>query len=77
MLFLEATHLTGTSPEVSAKYGHTHLEELAALYLRAPEALASPHVVLKHFSMKYARADILAARDQLPVGLRERVIMLA
>jgi ribonuclease Z len=77
VLFLEATHLPGTSPEVSAKYGHTHLEELAALYLRAPAALASPHVVLKHFSMKYARADILAARELLPEGLRERVTMLA
>ena len=33
---LEATHLPGTSPAPSAKYGHTHLEELAALAERRP-----------------------------------------
>jgi ribonuclease Z len=76
ILFLEATHLPGTSAEVSAKYGHTHLEELAALFARRPETLASPHVVLKHFSMKYDAAQIRAARDALPAGLRERVTLL-
>ncbi len=76
VLFLEATHLPGTPSEMSAKYGHTHLDELAELYARAPEALSSPHIVLKHFSMKYRREDILAAKDSLPVGLRERVTLL-
>jgi ribonuclease BN (tRNA processing enzyme) len=76
VLFLEATHLPGTPVEASAKYGHTHLEELVALYRKSPETLASPHVVLKHFSMKYSREDILTAREILPEGLRERVTML-
>ncbi len=76
VLFLEATHLPGTSPEVSAKYGHTHLDELADLYARRPEALASPHVVLKHFSMKYEAKQIRAALETLPAGLRERVTLL-
>jgi ribonuclease Z len=76
VLFLEATHLPGTSPEVSARYGHTHLEELAALAVRCPEALASPHVVLKHFSMKYDKATIRASLSVLPPGLRERVTLL-
>ena len=76
VLFLEATHLPGTSPEVSARYGHTHLEELAALAERRPEVLASRHVVLKHFSMKYGADDIRAALQVLPAGLRERVTLL-
>lgn len=76
VLFLEATHLPGTSPEVSAKYGHTHLDELGALFARQPAALASPHIVLKHFSMKYDATQIRAALETLPAGLRERVTLL-
>lgn len=76
VLFLEATHLPGTSRDVSAKYGHTHLEELADLYARDPRALSSPHIVLKHFSMKYHRRDIEEALVGLPSGLRERVTLL-
>jgi ribonuclease Z len=76
VLFLEATHLPGTSPEMSAKYGHTHLEELAALAERRPEAVASRYVVLKHFSMKYDADEIRAAMRVLPAGLRERVTVL-
>jgi hypothetical protein len=34
---------------------------------------ASPHIVLKHFSMKYAPDDIARAHAALPDGLRERV----
>jgi ribonuclease Z len=76
VLFLEATHLPGTSPEVSAKYGHTHLEELGRLAERCPRTLASPHVVLKHFSMKYDEDEIRAALGALPASLRGRVTLL-
>jgi ribonuclease Z len=76
VLFLEATHLPGTSREVSARYGHTHLEELAELAVRHPGALASPYVVLKHFSMKYEEEEIRASLAALPSGLGERVTLL-
>lgn len=76
VLVLETTHLPGTSPEVSARYGHTHLEELVELYERRPEILASPYIVLKHFSMKYGREEILRSAETLPPGLRERVTLL-
>lgn len=76
VLFLEVTHLPGTSRAVSARYGHTHLEELAELAARRPEALASRYVVLKHFSMKYEEAEIRASLAALPSGLRERVTLL-
>jgi ribonuclease Z len=76
ILFLEATHLPGTSREASARYGHTHLEELAELAARRPEALASRYVVLKHFSMKYEEEEIRASLAALPAELRERVTLL-
>jgi ribonuclease Z len=76
VLFLEATHLPGTSPEVSARYGHTHLDEIAALYEKRPEILASPHIVLKHFSMKYGADQIRASLGALPQELRARVTLL-
>lgn len=76
VLVLEATHLPGTDRQTSARYGHTHLEELAELYARSPEALASPHIVLKHFSMKYGRSEILHSAQILPEELRRRVHFL-
>jgi ribonuclease Z len=76
VLVLEATHLPGTARAVSEKYGHTHLEELADLHRRRPEILASPHVVIKHFSMKYGPEEILASAAILPEDLRARVTFL-
>lgn len=76
VLVLEATHLPGTDRESSARYGHTHLEELVDLYSRRPEILASPHIVLKHFSMKYRRSDIVESAASLPEELRARVTFL-
>lgn len=77
VLFVEATHLPGGSVESAHRYGHTHLDELAALWSRDPAALGARHVVVKHFSLKYREADIAAALASLPEGLRERVTMLA
>lgn len=74
VLVLEATHLGDTDRATAARWGHTHLEELAELWREQPEALASPHIVLKHFSMRYSRAQILDAVRALPPGLRERVV---
>jgi ribonuclease Z len=76
VLFLETTHLPGTAHAASARYGHTHLEDLAALAEQRPETLASRHIVLKHFSMKYEEAEIRAALAILPAWLRERVRLL-
>lgn len=74
VLFLEATHLPGTSLSKAHEYGHTHLDELVALWREAPETLASPHIVLKHFSMRYTAGEIREAIASLPTGLRERVV---
>lgn len=76
VLFLEATHLPGTSPDVSERWGHTHLAELAELAEKRPEIFASRHIVLKHFSTRYERDEIVAARQIFGEGLRERLTFL-
>jgi ribonuclease BN (tRNA processing enzyme) len=76
VLFLEVTHLPGTNPAVSEKWGHTHLADLIALWDESPATLASPYIVLKHFSTRYKRSEIRAAIDQLPEELRRRVTVL-
>ncbi|HEU4412213.1 MAG TPA: MBL fold metallo-hydrolase [Polyangiaceae bacterium] len=76
VLFLEATHLPGTSPEVSERWGHTHLGELAELAEQRPEIFASRHIVLKHFSTRYERNEILAARRLFGEDLRARLTFL-
>ncbi|MCO5166571.1 MAG: MBL fold metallo-hydrolase [Planctomycetes bacterium] len=77
VLLMEATHLPGTEVATARRYGHTHLDELVALFARAPAALAARHIVLKHFSLKYREDDVARALAALPDGLRERVTMLA
>lgn len=76
VLFVEATHMLTTDRAASARWGHTHLDELVELWRAHPETLASRHVVLKHFSMKYTADEIARAHAALPAGLRERVTML-
>lgn len=77
VLIIEATHLPGTPLEAATKFGHTHLDELVELYRQDPNgALAAPHIVLKHFSMKYSEDQIREAVRGLPEGLRERVSVL-
>lgn len=77
VLFLEVTHLPGTARSASAQWGHTHLDELIEFARERPEALASPHIVLKHFSMKYELRDIRKAVEAMPSELRRRVTVLA
>jgi ribonuclease Z len=76
VLFLEATHVGATDPAVSAKYGHTHLAELCALFRRRPEAFGRAHIVLKHWSMRYGRDELRAAFRAVPKALFDRVTVL-
>lgn len=76
VLFVEATHILDTPVAASWRYGHTHLDELVALWERTPSALAARHLVIKHFSVKYRQDDLHRAYDRLPAGLRERVTFL-
>jgi ribonuclease Z len=76
VLFLEATHLPGTKREVSATWGHTHLEELAELAHEQPAIFASEYLVLKHFSTRYAAHEIRNLVSFLPEWLRSKITIL-
>ena len=76
VLFLEATHIRPTPRETSAKWGHTHLDEIVELMERQPEMFAARHIVLKHFSTRYRRSEIRAAMARIPSTIRERVTVL-
>ncbi len=76
VLLLEATYLPPDPTSAAARYGHTHLDELVELHHRCPQALASRHVVLKHFSLKYSDSQVHEALAHLPDGLRDRVTPL-
>ncbi len=73
VLIIEATHMGEFSPEESTKMGHTHLDQIVALYERSPETFASPAIVIKHFSMRYKPEEILRHLSLLPEGLRNKV----
>lgn len=76
VLFLEVTHLADTHRDRSSFWGHTHLDDLIEVARTSPETLASPHIVLKHFSMKYDEREIRRGVDALPAALRARVTLL-
>jgi ribonuclease BN (tRNA processing enzyme) len=76
ILFVEATHVAPTASELSAKWGHTHLDDLIDLMRRAPDTFASRYIVLKHFSTRYSREQIRKALEEIPDGIRGRVVAL-
>jgi len=77
VLFFEVTHLSNTPRARSEQYGHTHIDDFLEFANTHPDALASRHIVLKHFSMKYDAAQIYAALESFPDWLRPRVTLLA
>jgi ribonuclease Z len=76
VLFLESTYVGDTDVAVGRKYGHTHLNELRELFLSRPERFGRAHIVLKHWSTRYRREDILAAVRTLPGAFAERITVL-
>jgi ribonuclease Z len=76
VLWLEATHVGKTDPAVSAKYGHTHLDALVALFRARPALFGRAHIVLKHWSMRYGRSEIEQAIERVPRALARRMTAL-
>jgi ribonuclease Z len=75
VLALECTFLDGRkSPEQARAGCHIHLDEL----LERADRLASPHLVLMHFSQLYRPDEIRPILDRrLPPELRSRVLPFA
>jgi ribonuclease Z len=74
VLVLEATFLAPGEEALAAKKGHTHLHEIAsAVEHFHPDC----ELVLKHFSMRYSRSEIVSHVDRaIPAWFRPRVQIL-
>ena len=58
VLVLEATFLHPDEHENAARYGHTHLADIAEALERHGDSSRVQHLVLKHFSLKYDADEI-------------------
>jgi ribonuclease Z len=78
VLFLEATFLAPGEAALAAKKGHTHVDEIAAaLSSLGEERVRCEVIVLKHFSMRYSKAEIAEHVDRaIPPAFRGRVQLL-
>ncbi|HEX7926929.1 MAG TPA: MBL fold metallo-hydrolase, partial [bacterium] len=77
ILFLEVTYLMDDDEEMAKQRGHTHLNDLLRFLKDCPDVLQNPHIILKHFSMRYDRALIVnTLKAKLPAEFQERVHVL-
>jgi ribonuclease Z len=77
VLILEATFLSPGEELLAAAKGHTHLSEVAAALEHFGDRVTCEHLVLKHFSMRYAPDEVARRVDEvIPPRFRERVRLL-
>jgi len=77
ILFLEVTYLMDDDRDVARQRGHTHLQDVVQFLNECPGVLQNPHIVLKHFSMRYDRGLILhTLKSKLPPEFLERCHIL-
>lgn len=77
IVILEATFLEPGEEELAIKKRHTHVFEIAAALEQLGDRVASQHIVLKHFSMKYSRERILElVPAAIPARFRDRIRIL-
>jgi len=63
--------------DVARQRGHTHLQDVVQFLNECPGVLQNPHIVLKHFSMRYDRGLILhTLKSKLPAEFLERCHIL-
>jgi ribonuclease Z len=77
ILFLEVTYLLEDDRDLAKQRGHTHLDDILEFLAECPDVLQNPHIVLKHFSMRYDRGLILhTLKTRLPAEFLERCHIL-
>ena len=77
ILILEATFLESGEEALAIKKAHTHLSEIASALDALGDRVACQHIVLKHFSMKYTREQVLElVAAGIPERFRERIRIL-
>lgn len=76
-MIVEATFLGPGEDPLAAAKGHTHLSEVAAAREHFGDRVRCEHLVLKHFSMRYAPFEVARRVDELiPAQSRARVRLL-
>ncbi len=74
ILILEATFLDRGEEELADKKMHTHLSAIATALETMGDRVACEHIVLKHFSMKYTREQVLElVAAGVPDRFRDRI----
>lgn len=77
IVVIEATFLSPGDERKARDKGHTHLSEVVRLLRERGSHIASEHIVLKHFSLKHDRAEIVRlVHDAIPPEWRSRVALL-
>jgi ribonuclease Z len=77
VVILEASFLAPGEEELATAKGHTHLHEIASAVAHFGERVRCQHIVLKHFSMRYRKDEIVAHVDRVfPSPLRSRIEIL-
>lgn len=77
ILIIEATFLEAGEQALAAKKAHTHLADIAHALDHVGDQVASQHIVLKHFSMKYPREQVLEfVAAGIPERFRDRIRIL-
>lgn len=64
ILMIEATFVDPDDRVLAEKKGHTHIEEIGEVLKEIGEAELPEHIVLKHFSMKVSKQEIISAVEK-------------
>jgi len=77
IVIIEATFLEPGEEALAAKKAHTHLSEIARALDELGDRVATRHIVLKHFSMRYSRDEVFAhVASGIPERFRDRIRVL-
>lgn len=74
---IECTFIFDDEKDMARRKGHTHISEISHCLSRLGDRIRSQKIVLKHFSMKYSKAQVLAEVErQIPKEFLPRILVL-
>jgi ribonuclease Z len=74
ILILEATFLEPGEEALATKKAHTHISEIARALAELGDRVRCEHIVLKHFSMRYAPDQVAALVEAaIPARFKDRI----
>lgn len=74
---IESTFIFDDEKEMARKKGHTHLSEICHCLDLLGDEIQSQKIILKHFSMKYNKAQVLSEiQRQIPERFQSKILIL-